>query len=161
MAAAEDHPVSHVFDAVSENGSTIPLSQVLLKTSPNGKGKITVVLPINEEEIKRAPEGISISRTWVRTAQQENEACEYFELKAESLINFFALLVASRYYARASEWLQPHAGSPLRPNRVKLLPGGLESIRSGLELLQNGKVHAEKLVYRISETPGIVVAPRQ
>ena len=89
VAAAEDHPVSHVFDAVSENGSTIPLSQVLLKTSPNGKGKITVVLPLNEEEIKQAPEGISISRTWVRTAQQENEACEYFKLKAESLINFF------------------------------------------------------------------------
>ena len=77
VEAAGEHPVSHVFDAVSENGSTLPLSQVLLKTSPDGKGKIVVVLPISEEEKKQVPQGITITQTWVRSAQKENEECKY------------------------------------------------------------------------------------
>lgn len=41
----------------------------------------------------------------------------------------------------------------LQPNKVKIMPNGLASVGEGLKLLENNQVHAEKLVYRIAETP--------
>lgn len=47
--------------------------------------------------------------------------------------------------------------TPFKPNRVRVLPDGLASVERGLQMLKNNEVHAEKLVYRISETPGLKV----
>ena len=44
---------------------------------------------------------------------------------------------------------------PLRPNRPRILPKGLASVAEGLEMLKNNRVHGEKLVYRVSDTPGL------
>ena len=41
---------------------------------------------------------------------------------------------------------------PFKPNKVKLMPGGLDSVKEGLELLKAGEVHGEKIVYRIADT---------
>lgn len=41
----------------------------------------------------------------------------------------------------------------MQPNRAKILPNGLASVSEGLTLLQSDKVHGEKLVYRIADTP--------
>lgn len=38
----------------------------------------------------------------------------------------------------------------VRGNRIKEMPGGLEKVTEGLKYLQDGKVSAEKLAYRIS-----------
>lgn len=36
-----------------------------------------------------------------------------------------------------------------------MLPNGLESVEEGVALLKDDKVHGEKLVYLIAETPAI------
>lgn len=38
----------------------------------------------------------------------------------------------------------------VRPNPVKLWPGGLESVKDGLDYLKEGKNSGEKVVYRIA-----------
>jgi hypothetical protein len=42
-----------------------------------------------------------------------------------------------------------------KPNRVRVIPKGLDGVPEGLQLLKDNKVSAEKLVYRIAETPGL------
>ena len=38
----------------------------------------------------------------------------------------------------------------VKPNPIKLWPGGLDSVNDGLQFMREGKVSAEKIVYRIS-----------
>ena len=37
----------------------------------------------------------------------------------------------------------------IKPNPVKLWPGGLDAINDGLQYMREGKVSAEKIVYRL------------
>ena len=37
----------------------------------------------------------------------------------------------------------------IKPNPVKLWPGGLDAINDGLKYMEQGKVSAEKIVYRL------------
>ena len=65
--------------------------------------------------------------------------------------------VAARFYRQISQYLVPSSANtiPLLPNQVHLLPNGLASVGKGLAMLKAGEVHAEKLVHRISDTPGV------
>ncbi|KAI5118213.1 hypothetical protein M0805_004703 [Coniferiporia weirii] len=139
IAAASGHNVPYAYDAVTLDGSTLLLARVIAKTSVTGKGKVTFVLQLSDEDEKKLPQGVAAARTSVGTAYAENEE------------------FAARFYHQISEWLMPSASNPVpfQTNRVKVIPGGLAGVAEGLSLLKNGKVHAEKLVYRISETPGI------
>jgi hypothetical protein len=67
------------------------------------------------------------------------------------------LLVAARWYRQIGRWLAPSDDNPVpfKPNNVRLMPSGLASVQDGLEMLKAGKVHAEKLVYRIADTPHV------
>ncbi|KAH9914755.1 chaperonin 10-like protein [Fomitopsis serialis] len=47
------------------------------------------------------------------------------------------------------------AKGKLKPVPVKVFPNGLQSVHDGFEYMGAGKVHAEKITYRISDTPGI------
>ncbi|KAL5498917.1 hypothetical protein ACEPAH_1435 [Sanghuangporus vaninii] len=135
IEAAEGRNVQWVYDAITDKGSTIILSHVLAEVSPTGKGKVTFVLPVSDDELKRIPEGIEHELTRVGTAYGEDKD------------------FSARFYRQIGQWLA--ASPPLRPNRVKVLPDGLASVPKGLELLKTGKVHGEKLVYRIANTPGL------
>ncbi len=53
------------------------LARALTKISPNGKGKITYVLYLSDEENKQIPAGIDIERTGVNTVYGEDEECAY------------------------------------------------------------------------------------
>lgn len=37
----------------------------------------------------------------------------------------------------------------------EIMENGLESVARGVQMLQDGKVHTKKLVYRIADTPGL------
>ena len=71
--------------------------------------------------------------------------------------NSRGIIVAARFYRQISQYLAPSGTNttPLLPNQVRVLPNGLASVEKGLALLKAGEVHAEKLVYIISETPGV------
>ena len=77
VAQAKGVPVAHAFDAICENGSSVVLARVLSKTSPTGKGKVTYVLNLTENEQKEIPEGITSERTSVGSAYGADEACEW------------------------------------------------------------------------------------
>ena len=68
-------------------------------------------------------------------------------------------LVASRFYRQISSYLAASPSNPraFQPLRVRVMPKGLASVDEGLALLREDKVHGEKLVYRIADTPGIDV----
>lgn len=42
-----------------------------------------------------------------------------------------------------------------KPNRVRLVPGGLTGVPQGVEMLAHEEVSGEKLVYHVADTPGI------
>lgn len=46
----------------------------------------------------------------------------------------------------------------IRLGPVRIFPNGLLGVVDGMEYSRLGKVHGEKIVYRISDTPGIAVA---
>ncbi|KAL5522800.1 hypothetical protein ACEPAG_8818 [Sanghuangporus baumii] len=135
IEAATGKNVQWVYSAITEKGSAIILSRVLAKASPTGKGKVTCLNPVSDEDLKQIPEGIEYERTLVGTAYGDDKE------------------FAARFYRQIGQWLA--ASPPFQPNRVKVLPNGLASVPKGLELLKTGKVHGEKLVYRIADTPGL------
>lgn len=47
------------------------------------------------------------------------------------------------------------AKSGLKPNPTRMFPHGLASIPDGFEYMRAGKVSAEKITYRIADTPGL------
>ncbi|KAL1684121.1 chaperonin 10-like protein [Schizophyllum commune] len=134
VAAIGDRPTPWAYDAVSEHGSALMLARTLSKIAKSGK--ITTVLPIPDEEPAQFPAGIAYELTRVATAHTDDAK------------------FAADHYRKFSHWL---AAESFKPNRPKILPGGLQSVAHGLELLETGKVHAEKLVYRIADTPGLQV----
>ncbi|OCB90534.1 GroES-like protein [Sanghuangporus baumii] len=133
IEAATGKNVQWAYDAIAEKGSTVILSRVLAKVSPTGKGKVTFLLPVSDDDLKKIPEGIEYERTFVGTAYGKDKD------------------FSARFYRQIGQWLA--ASPPFQPNRVKVLPDGLASVPKGLELLKTGKVHGEKLVYRIADTP--------
>jgi len=47
----------------------------------------------------------------------------------------------------------------IKPLKHRVIPGGLNGVRSGWELYESGKVSAEKLVYRVADTEGVGKTP--
>uniref|UniRef100_D8Q135 Enoyl reductase (ER) domain-containing protein n=1 Tax=Schizophyllum commune (strain H4-8 / FGSC 9210) TaxID=578458 RepID=D8Q135_SCHCM len=132
VAAVGDRPIAWAYDAVSEHGSSLILARTLAKLTKSGK--VTTVLPTPEDEQKQFPAGIAYELTLVGTAHTDDAK------------------FAAEWYRKISRWL---ADGSFKPNRPKVLPGGLESVANGLQLLETGNVHGEKLVYRIADTPGL------
>lgn len=133
--AVKDHDAKYAFDAVSEHGT---FQRVAYAMHQNGGGHITVLLPVSDEEKEYISSDVTLTRTFVGDAHNP---------KAEGGQGF-----AAKYFKLAGEWLD--AGL-LKPQKVTIVPGGLSGVEEGLRRLQEGEVSGEKLVYRISETPGL------
>jgi len=130
-------PCDTAMDCVSQGGTILELAGALSSTSLTGGGKVTYVLAITEEEQNNLPPMVTAERTSVGTAYGADEA------------------FAARFYRQISQYLAKSEknSKPLLPNKVRIMPGGLASVEKGLEMLKAGEVHAEKLVYKVSETP--------
>jgi len=57
----------------------------------------------------------------------------------------------------ADVWTKILATDKISPNPVHLQPGGLASVKEGLQHMKEGKVSAQKITYRIRDTPDIRV----
>ncbi|KAI5121777.1 hypothetical protein M0805_009588 [Coniferiporia weirii] len=138
--ALSGRPTSVAFDAITLYGSTLLLARVLSHTAPDGKGVVTYLLHTFLEH-DQLPDGVEARLTYVASAYLLDE------------------VFARRFYRQISAYLVPSATNTrsLQPNRVRLMPNGLASVPDGIELLINGEVHAEKLVYRVAETPGLAL----
>ncbi|KAI0347681.1 GroES-like protein [Trametopsis cervina] len=137
VAASTGYTIDVAYDAIPVQGSTLLLARALSKTSLSGKGKVTHVGQLSEEDAKALPAGVEAERTGVNSAYGADEE------------------FAARWYRLIASWLarSPSNPTPFRPNKVRLLPGGLGGVPQGLDMLRRGEVHAEKLVYRIADTP--------
>ena len=134
--------LEYAYDAISENGSM----QLLGKAMDN-KGKIAIVLPRDPEHKLRRVSSLKDQSTF----EEIPESVETFESSVPSAhgkdIDF-----AQKYFVLFGRLL---AEGMFKPNRPRVIKGGLLGIEEGLQLLRDGKVSAEKLVVRIAETPGL------
>jgi len=121
-----------VYDAVSTEKTVEMLATQALQKHANDNGRtITTVLPAHEDGEGLSVSNVRVIRTMVGTAHAEH--AEF----------------AKKWYRQIGSWLDD--GS-FKPNQVKLMPHGLDSVKEGIHLLKAGKVNAQKLVYRISDS---------
>jgi len=133
-------PCSSALDCVSEGGTISELAGVVASTSPTGGGKVNYLGMLSDEEKNSLPPTVTAVRTAVFTAYGEHQA------------------FASRFYRQISEYLVKSDTNPkpLLPNKVHVVPGGLAGVEKGLAMLKAHEVHAEKLVYKIGDSPSSV-----
>lgn len=123
------------FDAISEKGSYISISEALERPG----GKIALVLPSND--YSEIPEGIEAIRTWVGSVHQGHfpgntgKGLEDVEFGSVMFRYIGRLLAEGRF-----------SGHP-----QTLIEGGLAGLDKGLKLLKDGKASATKYVYRIAD----------
>lgn len=76
IAAASGHNASHVFDAVVKEGTILLLARALSKIAPDGKGTLTYVLFLSDEDAKKLPPGITAIKTSVDSAYGKDLECK-------------------------------------------------------------------------------------
>ncbi|KAL5495883.1 hypothetical protein ACEPAI_1347 [Sanghuangporus weigelae] len=138
VKAVSGYTCTLAYDTITEHGSTIALARALAKVKSSGSSsRVTHLLPLDEETKKQIPGGVEVIETYVGSAHEKDEA--FIKSFARQLTNYLAP--------------SPTNPVPFKPNRVKIMPSGLASVGEGLKLLKEGKVHGQKLVYRITDTP--------
>lgn len=130
--------VTHAVDAVSESGSITTLGKAL-----GEGGKIaTVLTPEMALTGKEDPGKSEVLFTMVGTVHQD--------LPADAVLDdrqFGAIFFPFLGQGLAEGWFKGHP--------YEVVAGGLDGLQHVLELLEQGKVSAKKLVLRISETKGV------
>ncbi|KAM0714217.1 hypothetical protein Q7P37_010004 [Cladosporium fusiforme] len=134
--------LEHAFDCISENGTPEAVAKAL---SPTKGGHIVTLLPIGN--VRAAVESINskakIESTIVYTVFQRALPYKAFDNCGEDSPDDKAIW--EKYLQMIPGWLQD---GKIKPNRVKEM-GTIDDINTGFKLQQEGKVSAEKLVYRI------------
>ncbi|GAA5892344.1 zinc-binding alcohol dehydrogenase family protein [Sporobolomyces salmoneus] len=134
ISKADGGKIHYIYDATVEHGAFEASTKALGK---NGGGRYTHVLPISEEQAKSLPEGVTAHLEMCDAAykgpKEEQELCE-------------------KYFDLLGQWLEK---GEFRPQRLEILPGGLEGVKEGLRRLKEGEVRGQKLVLRIADTPGL------
>ncbi len=134
FAAVKQHGVHHVYDTVAEGGTYQLAAKAI--DAIGGENFLTTVLPIDDKDV--LPKSVTAVQTYVGDAH---------DTKKDGAQDF-----AAKFSKLAGVWLE---SGELKPQRVTVVPGGLAGVEEGLKRYQENKVSGEKLVYRISETPGL------
>ncbi|KAI1656088.1 GroES-like protein [Daldinia decipiens] len=123
--------VPFIFDAISEGESFEVTTRVV---DPNG-GSIATVMPFqyfaNTREDFKFPDGVEVSNTVVPKVFSTHKDLGF---------------IWSRYFGRLLE-----AGK-LKGHPYEVIPGGLNSVLTGLNKLKDGQASGVKYVYRIEES---------
>jgi len=150
-------PPAHALDAISANGTWIPLSHILDDLSRDSTGvstfpKLSVVSGANHYTEAEVSPNVDIIYTYVGTthdgeykALMPKQPSDKDEVKAD--IEFAWVLM--RYVARMLA-LGKFTGHP-----HEVIPGGLGGVEQGLNKLKAGDAKGKKFVYRIGETKGL------
>lgn len=120
------------YDGVSTTNTLVTLGKVV---GAYGGGKMAHVLPTDvDRDSSLLPNGVSTSNTNVFTTFKDQKE------------------FASKWYRIIGKWVDE---GKFKPNNVKVVPGGLDGVAEGMDLLKNNKVNAVKLVYRIADTKSL------
>jgi NADPH:quinone reductase-like Zn-dependent oxidoreductase len=139
--ALNGEKLQYAIDAVSENGTTGQLAQLV---SEDSNGVIVLVLYPSEE----LPSYISFPQTSVFCCYGKEQLFGTRIIPASAEDKDLAI----RFFERLEEWLEQ---GKIVPNKVTVVPGGLGGVSEGFRRMREKEVSGEKIVYRIAETPGI------
>ncbi|GAA6012647.1 hypothetical protein JCM11491_005467 [Sporobolomyces phaffii] len=136
---ASDYPeLSHGFDCISENGTTLQMA----KSFKDGKGKIVTLLPVQDDGLKEYP-GVDVEATLV-----------YCVLgRAFHMWKDFPEMPEDK--TAAEKWLKTEmpdlmGSGKLKSNPILSREGGLRGINDGLDFVKAGKNRAQKLTYKLN-----------
>lgn len=125
--------IRYLYDAVSENGTLEVAALALQDVDQAAYGH---VLPLSDEKRQILPPNVRVEHILCGTAHSDDSDGEF----------------TKKWF----DWLGPALDrGEFRPQRVTIIPGGLEGVAEGLRRLANHEVRGEKLVYRIQDTPGL------
>lgn len=134
--------LEHALDCIAENGTPEAIAKAL---SPTKGGHIVTLLPIGNvrDAVQSINSKAKIESTIVYTVFQRPLPYKAFDNCGEETPDDKAIW--EKYLQMIPGWLQD---GKIKPNRVKEM-GTIDDINAGFKLQQEGKVSAEKLVYRI------------
>lgn len=132
--------VHYALDAIS-----LPQTQKdTVKILGPGSGKVLTVLPIDEEaKALRADVTVDLTLVYTTHGLPFNFREHHFQVVGEDRAH-----AANFIGNKLSDLVK---SGQLKPNPVKLFPGGLEGISAGLKYMEEGNVSGYKIVYRLSE----------
>ncbi|EMD39360.1 hypothetical protein CERSUDRAFT_112991 [Gelatoporia subvermispora B] len=139
VKAATGDSLKEGFDTISLKESQALTAQVI---NPTG-GKIVLLLnPIPEAKVR---DDVHVGYTLIYTSlgREFNLRGSHYPVSSEDRAHMAAFL--RKVPALVKE-------GKVKPNPVKLWKGGLTAIQDGLQYMREGKVSAEKIVYRVEET---------
>ncbi|KAF9567210.1 GroES-like protein [Agrocybe pediades] len=125
-------------DCISDGMTPAQVSGALSKEG----GTIVTVLPYTSRKKGVNTELILVYSMWGETIQ--------IPMPLEGDIQHY--LNGIQYNRMITDML---AKKMLKLGAVKVFPNGLASVQDGFEYMMTGKIHAEKIVYRIADTPEI------
>jgi NADPH:quinone reductase len=137
-AALDGKKCFHAVDAINDGSSWKHLSEVLEHGS-----RISVYLP--RLDYSSIPGTIFVGITFFGTVH--SQPTPSWDHKCEEDVDF-----AYSLFKLAGRWLSQ---GKMSGHPYEILPHGLDSIEDGLRQLKEGNISAKKLIYRISDTPGI------
>ncbi|KII90674.1 hypothetical protein PLICRDRAFT_174057 [Plicaturopsis crispa FD-325 SS-3] len=144
-AAGDAHSpdgVKYAFDTVCEKGSTEACIDAI---GPSG-GRVITTLPVSDE-VKNRRADVSVEFTLVY--------CELGKaLNFAGVVPFPAMpedrTRALAYVSSTFPALFSQLGGGIKPQKLRRLPGGLEGIGEGLQIMKDGAYGREKLVYSLA-----------
>ncbi|KAJ5621139.1 alcohol dehydrogenase [Penicillium lagena] len=129
----------HAVDAINNGTSWNHLVAVL---EPEGS-RMSVYLP--RLDYTSIPTQITVGVTFIGTVH--GQPTPYSNKKYEEDVDF-----AYSLFRLAGKWL---AEGKITSHPYQLLPNGLASVENGLQQLKDGNICARKLIYRVTDTPGL------
>lgn len=143
--AAKYPNLSKALDCISENGT----QQLCVKSLGAKGGDVVVLLKPDKEAIELRKGEVNIIHTLAYTAlgRPFNYGRATYD---QDRVTADANLMKEWLNGKQGHFYQLFQQGLLRGNRVKEMPAGLQGIPEGMKYLQDGKVSAEKLTYRIS-----------
>jgi NADPH:quinone reductase-like Zn-dependent oxidoreductase len=136
--------LEYAFDCISENGTIQSVAKAL---SPTKGGHIVTILPANKAraEVEEINKKAKVESTIVYTVFERALKYGAFDNCGDATPEDKALW--EKYLGLLPELL---ASGKIKPNRIREL-GGLDDINKGFKEQIEGKVSAEKLVYKVSD----------
>ncbi|PPQ73131.1 hypothetical protein CVT26_014953 [Gymnopilus dilepis] len=139
ILAATGSKLRFAVDCISDGMTPVQVSGSLGKEG----GTIVTVLPYQSRKKGVKTELILVYSMWGEDVELP------IQLKGDPSHYQNAVM----YNRMISEMLEKNM---LKFGAIKVLPNGLASVQDGIEYMKSGKIHAEKIVYRISDTPDLV-----
>jgi len=138
----------NALDAISGNGTWIPISQLLTPSTPTQASYLSVLSGANKYDEDAIPKDIEVVYTYVGTAHfgaykpgmvKQPADKEFVKSDPEWTYVFF------RYVGRML------ADGRLTGHPFEVIEGGLEGVGKGLKMLKEGKAKGVKFVFRVGE----------